>query len=65
MGGVRDGEDFVARAERAIEVALAASKASLKAARRMGEVKATTPGIRFKKDGTAVITVKLELKGRS
>lgn len=64
MGRVRNKDNFVARADRAIRIALAASKASLKAVRRMGDVRATTPGIRFKKDGTAVITVNLELKIR-
>ena len=55
---------YTKKVEKAVGVALAATKAALKAALRMGHVTATTPGIRFKKDGTAVITVKLEMKGK-
>ena len=43
-------------------IALVATKAAVQAAGGAGKVLSRTPNFRFKKDGTAIITLNLEVK---
>lgn len=46
----------------AVQMALVATKAALRSLKGNPNVKATTPSFRFKKDGTILIKVNLEVK---
>lgn len=45
-----------------VETALAASKAAIRAARKLSEVKGRTPTFSFRKDGTVTIYIAIEVK---